>query len=262
MHDDKKCWVCGKDNSERCSACGEAGINIFFCSRECQKLVWPIHRLFRGPGKAYPFRLPPLSASEVAELDRLATIPTLQDTEGVNHSLAEHFDSLGMRPDEYINYLVFCSQEETPQEEQDVHALRCSVALIRMYNPRLVPLGVVASAMELATTFAVAEVNRLVHRFYQWTTEDPPSRLARLAAYSTFSAFFHRAALGCFLLARQHPSGLNDSRAVEPAQTVAQALRTELDTRIKTDFATLAPALSLSVAAASVRATITLKRGW
>lgn len=36
-----KCWVCGKPSAMRCSACGEAGIDILFCSREHQKLVRP-----------------------------------------------------------------------------------------------------------------------------------------------------------------------------------------------------------------------------
>ncbi|GAA6041129.1 hypothetical protein JCM8097_004130 [Rhodosporidiobolus ruineniae] len=88
MHDDKKCWVCGKDDSERCSACGEAGISIFFCSRECQQFVWPIHRRFCGPGKANPFLLPTLSRDEgvAAEANRAERFPLM--VEGIKHSIS------------------------------------------------------------------------------------------------------------------------------------------------------------------------------
>jgi hypothetical protein len=38
-----KCWVCGNLTSNRCSRCTTAtpGIDIFLCSRACQKLVRP-----------------------------------------------------------------------------------------------------------------------------------------------------------------------------------------------------------------------------
>ncbi|GAA6041133.1 hypothetical protein JCM8097_004132 [Rhodosporidiobolus ruineniae] len=61
------CWVCGKATTERCSACGKTGMFIFFCSSEHQKLVWPIHRKFCGPGRTKPFLLPSLTREEADE---------------------------------------------------------------------------------------------------------------------------------------------------------------------------------------------------
>ncbi|BGP69966.1 MYND-type domain-containing protein [Rhodotorula toruloides] len=71
-----ECLVCGTQTKNRCSACATAGIDLFFCSPEHQKLVWHVHRLFCGPGKADPWRWPPLSPAEVdAALALLDTVP-------------------------------------------------------------------------------------------------------------------------------------------------------------------------------------------
>ncbi|GAA5871548.1 hypothetical protein JCM8547_001369 [Rhodosporidiobolus lusitaniae] len=66
---EKPCWVCGKTTTSVCGACASADkpMEISFCSRECQKLVWPMHKHFCGPGKTNPFTLPPLSKEEADE---------------------------------------------------------------------------------------------------------------------------------------------------------------------------------------------------
>ncbi|GAA6041154.1 hypothetical protein JCM8097_004142 [Rhodosporidiobolus ruineniae] len=61
---DGACWVCAEPAELRCQSCGEAGVDIVFCSREHQRAVWPIHRFFCGPGKAKPFLFPALSTEE------------------------------------------------------------------------------------------------------------------------------------------------------------------------------------------------------
>ncbi|GAA6044166.1 hypothetical protein JCM8097_003732 [Rhodosporidiobolus ruineniae] len=64
----QECWVCGKATAERCSACAKEGIDIFFCSAEHQKLVWPVHKLFCGPGRAKPFILPLFTEDEANDM--------------------------------------------------------------------------------------------------------------------------------------------------------------------------------------------------
>ncbi|GAA5887980.1 hypothetical protein JCM6882_000824 [Rhodosporidiobolus microsporus] len=64
-----ECWVCGEPASTRCGACGKEGIDIAFCGREHQKLVWPVHKLVCGAGKANPFIWPRISNEEAADLD-------------------------------------------------------------------------------------------------------------------------------------------------------------------------------------------------
>ncbi|GAA5868661.1 hypothetical protein JCM3774_003618 [Rhodotorula dairenensis] len=60
----RKCLACGKASTLRCSACANtAGIDLFFCSKGHQKLVWPYHRLVCGE-RAHPFRLPVYSQEE------------------------------------------------------------------------------------------------------------------------------------------------------------------------------------------------------
>ncbi|KAL7337026.1 hypothetical protein BJY59DRAFT_518563 [Rhodotorula toruloides] len=59
-----ECLVCGTETKNRCSRYLNADIDLFFCSPDHQKLVWPLHRFFCGPGKANPWEWPPLSREE------------------------------------------------------------------------------------------------------------------------------------------------------------------------------------------------------
>ncbi|GAA6055409.1 hypothetical protein NBRC10513_006335 [Rhodotorula toruloides] len=68
------CLVCGTETRNRCSSCSKAGLDLFFCSPEHQKFVWPVHRYFCGPGKANSWIWPALSPNEVeAALEILHT---------------------------------------------------------------------------------------------------------------------------------------------------------------------------------------------
>ncbi|BGP39594.1 hypothetical protein JCM10449v2_003545 [Rhodotorula kratochvilovae] len=64
------CLVCGENTKNRCSSCAKAGIDLFFCSEEHQKLVWKTHREVCGPA-AVDCVAPPLSAEE---RDRVRTV--------------------------------------------------------------------------------------------------------------------------------------------------------------------------------------------
>ncbi|GAA5994345.1 zinc finger MYND domain-containing protein [Rhodotorula paludigena] len=64
----QSCLVCGLHATLRCSGCAKAGIDLFFCSKEHQSLVWPTHRQVCGPGKANPFLFPFLSSDELADM--------------------------------------------------------------------------------------------------------------------------------------------------------------------------------------------------
>ncbi|GAA5938580.1 hypothetical protein JCM3775_002163 [Rhodotorula graminis] len=65
---DQTCLVCGIKTENRCSSCAKAGIDLFFCSPDHQKLVWKAHRRVCGPGKANPFMWPLLSQLEADEI--------------------------------------------------------------------------------------------------------------------------------------------------------------------------------------------------
>ncbi|GJN88926.1 hypothetical protein Rhopal_001897-T1 [Rhodotorula paludigena] len=64
------CIVCAGSTTNRCSSCAKAGIDILFCSSDCQKLVWPVHKTVCGVDKANPFRWPDLKPDEVEEAIR------------------------------------------------------------------------------------------------------------------------------------------------------------------------------------------------
>ncbi|GAA5990911.1 hypothetical protein JCM10908_000077 [Rhodotorula pacifica] len=74
------CIYCNKDAKLRCVTCfKEAGIEIFFCGQEHQKLAWPYHRLVCGK-KAHPFVLPAFTKEE-ADMVYTACIDDGQDLE-------------------------------------------------------------------------------------------------------------------------------------------------------------------------------------
>ncbi|GAA6010655.1 hypothetical protein JCM10207_007787 [Rhodosporidiobolus poonsookiae] len=61
-----ECLMCGAESNQRCSACGAAELDLFFCSTEHQKLLWPVHRDVCG-AQSNPFQWPPLSKEEVED---------------------------------------------------------------------------------------------------------------------------------------------------------------------------------------------------
>ncbi|GAA5885706.1 hypothetical protein JCM6882_007535 [Rhodosporidiobolus microsporus] len=65
------CFVCGEPTKTRCPACGKAGIETFFCSREHQVLAWPTHKLVCG-ARSIPFLWPAVSPAELAHLKSIA----------------------------------------------------------------------------------------------------------------------------------------------------------------------------------------------
>ncbi|GAA5846253.1 hypothetical protein JCM9279_005875 [Rhodotorula babjevae] len=75
---DQTCLVCVINTENRCSSCAKAGIDLFFCSPDHQKLVWKAHRRVCGPGKANPFMWPLLSQLEADE-----TIEHMHETTGL-----------------------------------------------------------------------------------------------------------------------------------------------------------------------------------
>ncbi|BGP39540.1 hypothetical protein JCM10450v2_003506 [Rhodotorula kratochvilovae] len=68
----QECIVCSSDSRTRCSACAAVGIDLFFCSAECQKLVWKAHRPVCARN---PFPLPDVSPEEAAAFAATANTP-------------------------------------------------------------------------------------------------------------------------------------------------------------------------------------------
>ncbi|GAA5849645.1 hypothetical protein JCM8547_000519 [Rhodosporidiobolus lusitaniae] len=75
--DDQACWGCGKKTESKCLPCSERGFDIFFCSKEHQKLVWKQHKRICGE-RSNPFRFPPFDATEL-DLLRQAKSMNLSD---------------------------------------------------------------------------------------------------------------------------------------------------------------------------------------
>ncbi|GAA5969011.1 hypothetical protein JCM11641_000808 [Rhodosporidiobolus odoratus] len=60
------CWVCGKKTAQRCGGCVQPDFSLFLCSKDHQKLIWPVHKLVCGD-RAWPFRWPLLTPKEAAD---------------------------------------------------------------------------------------------------------------------------------------------------------------------------------------------------
>ncbi|GAA6032910.1 hypothetical protein JCM8097_000044 [Rhodosporidiobolus ruineniae] len=93
------CCVCSKETIQRCSACGKAGFDLFFCSTEHQRMVWFAHKQVCGP-KSKPFSFPLLSPEEAEEAKQ--KLHTKYDVQGRTHqnTLEEDLTALcgGFKP--------------------------------------------------------------------------------------------------------------------------------------------------------------------
>ncbi|GAA6014037.1 hypothetical protein JCM10207_000215 [Rhodosporidiobolus poonsookiae] len=64
-----RCCVCAIETENRCAACSAVGTDLFFCSKEHQKLVWKVHKRFCGKGG---FDLPLLEPEEAELAKKIA----------------------------------------------------------------------------------------------------------------------------------------------------------------------------------------------
>ncbi|GAA5885675.1 hypothetical protein JCM6882_007522 [Rhodosporidiobolus microsporus] len=93
--DAQPCCVCGEKTKQRCGACEQHGFDLFFCSREHQKLIWPVHKRVCGKPS---FRHPSLTFSEAAYMRRHAheAVPLSQEG-GQKKSFLEWSDHVRKR---------------------------------------------------------------------------------------------------------------------------------------------------------------------
>ncbi|BGP14487.1 hypothetical protein JCM10213v2_002436 [Rhodosporidiobolus nylandii] len=105
MHD---CAVCFNKTRNRCSGCANAMGGVFYCSADCQKLVWVAHKYLCGRS-ADIFCLPPLSDEEIAQLDRTRR---WYDAQGWSfREAAGRFSGREVEDKEMLEYLT--SDEDT-----------------------------------------------------------------------------------------------------------------------------------------------------
>ncbi|BGP15613.1 hypothetical protein JCM10213_004133 [Rhodosporidiobolus nylandii] len=88
-----ECCVCGTETANRCGACAEAEFSLFFCSREHQKLIWPVHKRVCGPGKCSPFLWPDLTQGEADDATTHMHDP-YASADGLQASLARNMYEL------------------------------------------------------------------------------------------------------------------------------------------------------------------------
>ncbi|BGP31603.1 hypothetical protein JCM10296v2_003375 [Rhodotorula toruloides] len=85
------CGVCGAVTTTRCSSCARVSIDLFFCSRDCQKLIWHVHKVVcKTGGRAGPVKVPEISAEEIEDLKASAYTPVYGEKGGVSTYVLEH----------------------------------------------------------------------------------------------------------------------------------------------------------------------------
>ncbi|BGP39627.1 hypothetical protein JCM10450v2_003596 [Rhodotorula kratochvilovae] len=95
------CEVCGELTTLRCAACQKAGIDLSFCSKEHQKLVWQVHKAVCGPSKACPIAVEPLTDAEIdmarRQLDEMVSVGQAGAA-----TLREKLEAFGKKPGELV----------------------------------------------------------------------------------------------------------------------------------------------------------------
>ncbi|GAA6001098.1 zinc finger MYND domain-containing protein [Rhodotorula paludigena] len=138
------CVVCGVLASKRCSTCATSGIDLFFCSHEHQKLVWPNHKVVCGQD---PVIFPDLSDDEARQIGTLAhrelSSPVLQDLPASiaskllrrgKISLARSTEVyLGASAGDFDEVLLPFAQDSTIADGPDIPAFRHEL-LLRLRN--------------------------------------------------------------------------------------------------------------------------------
>ncbi|BGP39663.1 hypothetical protein JCM10449v2_003614 [Rhodotorula kratochvilovae] len=99
------CEVCGGLTTLRCVACQKAGIDLFFCSRKHQKLVWELHKTVCGPGKAFPIAIEPLTDAEL-DMARRRLDQTMIPGQKNPQTLRDKLEDWGEQPCEHKPIMV------------------------------------------------------------------------------------------------------------------------------------------------------------
>ncbi|BGP15666.1 hypothetical protein JCM10213_006164 [Rhodosporidiobolus nylandii] len=124
-----ECCVCGEETANRCGACAEA--DLFVCSREHQKLIWPVHKRVCGPRKCSPFCWPDLTHDEVDAVLKIMHIPIFSAS-GTRTTLAQSLLSLrtlrGLSTDQ-LQHVIRSSGHQVPDRILDL-APRQSVLMV------------------------------------------------------------------------------------------------------------------------------------
>ncbi|KAJ8294953.1 hypothetical protein OF846_002019 [Rhodotorula toruloides] len=128
---DLSCWVCGKEKARKCAACLASGFEIFFCSPEHQRLVWPLHRHVCG-SRSRPFFLPDLTDVEISRLvqlqdetihlpDKSIPIGTIDDELGVapywlvSRPVKEHLEmAAALQPGTFMSVFLPLARQGFP----------------------------------------------------------------------------------------------------------------------------------------------------
>ncbi|GAA5914396.1 hypothetical protein JCM8208_002838 [Rhodotorula glutinis] len=142
---DQTCLVCGAKTENRCSSCAEAGIDLFFCSPDHQKLVWKVHGRVCGPGKANPFTWPLLSQLEGDE-----AVAHMHESKGILASGALGFSTvaealeheLKIPPERVLAALkLFTASSSRPADAFPFSAQQVVLPLLRAYEAARQNLG-------------------------------------------------------------------------------------------------------------------------
>ncbi|GAA6037339.1 hypothetical protein JCM8097_008519 [Rhodosporidiobolus ruineniae] len=116
------CTLCTMLTSTRCSGCKE----LFFCSKEHQKLLWPMHKVFCGKDDP-TFFLPSLSDLERSHLEQVRDIPyVISVLDPAPASLLAFVKQRGLFSGSWQELLDVLTSEAPSLPLWQITALRCA----------------------------------------------------------------------------------------------------------------------------------------
>ncbi|GAA5866803.1 hypothetical protein JCM3774_001806 [Rhodotorula dairenensis] len=232
------CLVCGKASTLRCSACAaKFNIDLYFCSTEHQKLIWPFHRVVCGE-RAHPFRLPPLSEEEVQVcVARLTCLPENEEDVRTQNVFRKLLHADRRNPEEIKGHFQNLVGEEIPLVDRRLLTTQPSsdefgtLRMIRLlgawWTSRVEPA--ISPGLEFLETFQTLYRSNIKSGFdvaddSQWYSEYC-HRLAALVALMVLARRQHNAGtpIGNDLLTARRASVLAIGRFLERVTDPARA---------------------------------------
>ncbi|BGP16696.1 hypothetical protein JCM10213v2_004698 [Rhodosporidiobolus nylandii] len=166
---EEACWVCGKVTANRCSACEAQGMSIFFCSREHQKLIWPVHKLVCG-SSSNPIAYPLLTVEESQQAKAHAYEAVR--VEGKDASLALHLSRLRCT----VNHLARVTRGAhdvmpASQQQRLLRLIRASEDIRLSYTGRTAGVPAERRAMQRVVFTLDAHLDTAVVPYPAWSSE-------------------------------------------------------------------------------------------
>ncbi|GAA5885789.1 hypothetical protein JCM6882_007564 [Rhodosporidiobolus microsporus] len=160
--DAQTCCVCGTSTNRRCGPCSEAGTDLFFCSKEHQKLIWPNHKRVCGAA-SNPFSFPPFNDDEVRLLRNLKSARKPEGPDHEDLTLASALTSVLLLPKDQVI-------ERAPKLLQDPTVIHPAIRQYALSLPRSAMYELATRPREVAHFGSLNAFYHVAHfQYWVWS---------------------------------------------------------------------------------------------